>query len=91
MVRLGRKYELSTLYEEAMRRLRVDFPSDLAAWRTRYPRKDMSKKDLIDIINLAVEQNLQSLLPAAMLTLCRSITLVSRFSLLVSVGIMSSR
>lgn len=95
MVRLGRKYELSTLYEEAMRQLQIDFPSDLAAWRKACLNKDRNfmskKKNLIDIINLAVEQNLQSLLPTAILALCRSITLVSRLSLLVSVGVMSSR
>jgi len=95
MVRLGRKYELSTLYEEAMRRLKSDFPRDLTAWRKACLQKDRNfmskKKNLIEIINLAVEQNLQSLLPAAMLALCRSITLVSRFSLLVSVGVASSR
>jgi hypothetical protein len=90
MVRLGRKYELSTLYEEAMRRLRSDFPSDLPAWRKACLKKNRnfkpSKRNLIDIINLAVEQNLLSLLPTAMLALCRRVSLVSRVLLLVFGG-----
>ncbi|KIM44261.1 hypothetical protein M413DRAFT_443281 [Hebeloma cylindrosporum] len=79
MMRLGRKYELKAVYEEAMRRLRGDFPSDFHAWKSACLKQDRNflpgKRTVIDIINLAVEQNLLSLLPAAMLTLCRSLPL----------------
>jgi hypothetical protein len=94
MVRLGRKYELSTLYEEAMRRLQSDFPSTLSAWRKACLKKDrnfMSRRNLVDIINLAVEQNLLSLLPTAMLALCRRVKLVSRLLLLVFSGVVTPR
>ena len=95
MVRLGRKYELTTLYEEAMRRLQSDFPSDLPAWKKVCVQKrrnfTQNKRNLIDIVNLAVEQNLLSVLPTAMLVLCKNIALVSRLLLLVSVGVVSSR
>jgi len=84
MMRLGKKYEFNTMYKEALRRLRADFPSDAYSWRTNiHGNIDQyfieTRGSLFDAVNLAVELNIQSVLPMAMLTLCRVYTLVSRF------------
>ena len=81
MMRLGRKYEFSTLYKEALCRFQADFPSGISLWRRGFqinPYFIETKGFLIDAVNLSVELNIQSVLPAAMFMLCRVYTLVSR-------------
>ena len=66
-MRLGSKYEFEDLREEALFRLRAAFPTTLEVWDatahdyTIPPRPSL----LIDIVNLALEQGIMSILPSA--------------------------
>lgn len=80
MIRLGRKYEISTFTKTALTYLRKLFPRELALWRASCPEVAKivagSKGFLFDIINLAYENQIPSILPAAFLDLFAHHTLV---------------
>jgi len=67
MLRLGSKYEINHLREDALFRLRADFPTTLDNWDELCGHKHILEEDgiLYDLINLAIEQGLWSILPAA--------------------------
>ncbi|KDR77471.1 hypothetical protein GALMADRAFT_245645 [Galerina marginata CBS 339.88] len=74
LLRLGKKYEIDHLVAEGLRRLRADHPTTLAGWEKItsveiYQAMDMEGQfgDYADIINLAHEQSVHSILPAAYL------------------------
>jgi hypothetical protein len=68
MLRLGSKYEFQHLREEALVRLRAEFPTTLGDWDrlpSDFTHIQEQKGILFDIVNLALEQGLLSILPAA--------------------------
>ncbi|CAA7266032.1 unnamed protein product [Cyclocybe aegerita] len=68
MLRLGNKYEFIQLREDALFRLRSEFPSTLKEWQvlpSDYTHMVTQGGILYDIINLALEEGLFSILPAA--------------------------
>lgn len=70
MLRLGSKYDFEHLRQEALFRLRADFPTSLDAWdeaiATGAHTHITGRPGLIvDVINLALEQDLFSILPSA--------------------------
>lgn len=78
MLRLGGKYGFTSLQSLAMRTLRIQVPVDcLSSWddfRDDDSRSDMKKEDIpggwlagykIHLVNLVVEQDIQSLQPIA--------------------------
>ena len=68
MLRLGSKYEFNHLREDALFRLRAEFPTTLETWDELPPEYTyILEQDgiLFDIINLAIEQGLWSILPSA--------------------------
>ncbi len=68
MLRLGSKYDFVQLREEALLRLRFEFPSTLQEWDrlpSEYTHILEQKGILFDIINLALEQGIVSILPPA--------------------------
>jgi len=68
-LRLGTKYEIAQLRSEAMERLSAEYPSQLEKWDERCARSKAQIKPRrgldFDVINLALEANALSLLPAA--------------------------
>ncbi|KDR77421.1 hypothetical protein GALMADRAFT_224801 [Galerina marginata CBS 339.88] len=77
-IRLGRKYDLIRFVTDAMARLKHGFPNQLRKW----DEVDLSevftetKGLLFDVINLAYEFSINSILPAAFLQLCQTYTLL---------------
>jgi hypothetical protein len=74
-LRLGKKYEITKLYEEALSRLCNDYPPNLAQWERR-ERNGASIKYYagvhFDVVNLAREIDIPSLLPTAFYYICAS-------------------
>lgn len=72
-LRLGKKYEIKRLYDEAFSRLRNDYPPTLALWEQGH-RFGKVIKDYqgvyFDVVNLAREMRIPSLLPAAFYAIC---------------------
>ncbi|KAF8989036.1 hypothetical protein BDQ17DRAFT_1257290 [Cyathus striatus] len=70
MLRLGRKYEIHSLRDEAAHRLRQEYPKTLQAW-TSTCRNDFTsgiaetEHCIFDTLNLALEASLRTVLPAA--------------------------
>ena len=68
MLRLGTKYDFNHLRTEALYRLRAEFPSTLQEWEflpSEYTHMQNQGGILFDIVNLALEQGLFSILPVA--------------------------
>lgn len=63
-MRLGRKYEIATLRQEAIRALTIDYPRNLHAFLNQGDRPAVDGH-ICDIISLAREQDVLSILPAA--------------------------
>jgi hypothetical protein len=75
-LRLGTKYEISELRTEAIRRLSNDYPHDFAIFdrgRTRSTQL-INECKAADVVNLAREMNILSILPAAFYRCCESYT-----------------
>lgn len=73
MIRIGRKYEIHTFTETALTYLRKLFPRDQNLWVASRPKVRQivtdSRDFLFDIVNLAYENGIPSILPAAFLGL----------------------
>lgn len=68
MLRLGTKYDFNALREEALLRLRSEFPSTIKEWEllpSEYTHMQDHDGILFDIVNLALEQGIGSILPIA--------------------------
>jgi hypothetical protein len=68
MLRLGKKYEFDHLRDEALLRLTSEFPTKLEEWDAlpdHFTHIIDRKGLLFDIIRLAIECGVQSILPAA--------------------------
>lgn len=68
MIRMGRKYELEQLRNEALVRLTSEFPIKMEAWESLPPvYTHLVERDglLFDIVNLALENDIRSILPSA--------------------------
>lgn len=68
-VRLGKKYQIDAVLSEALRRLYHEFPVELAELdqsRAKTTAITRSDSTYIDVVNLAREQNLLSVLPYAL-------------------------
>jgi hypothetical protein len=68
MIRMGRKYEIDYLREEALVRLTTEFPTTLTEWDKLphfYTQIVHQNGILFDIINLALQNDIKSILPAA--------------------------
>ena len=80
MLRLGSKYDFEHLREEALFRLCAEFPTTLRGWdKSRRSCKYITERPglLFDVINLALEQGLVSILPMAYLCCIENGTIVS--------------
>lgn len=68
MLRIGKKYKLNHLHDEAITRLQSEFPSTLENWEVMSPEYThivLQKGILFDIVNLATECGVWSIFPAA--------------------------
>jgi hypothetical protein len=71
MIRLGRKYDIDHLRDEALLRLTVEFPTTLSEWENLAPNytqiihEEENDGLLYDIVNLAHQNDIKSILPAA--------------------------
>ena len=68
MVRTGRKYDIEMFREEALFRLKAEFPSTVEEWTESVGLHQQIKHHpgfCFDVINLALEANLQTILPSA--------------------------
>lgn len=81
MMYMGRKYGISHFTASALNYLRKLFPSTLKAWDNGCTKiAKMARENegfLFDVINLAYEYRIASILPAAFLSLCTIHKLVS--------------
>ncbi|PPR05802.1 hypothetical protein CVT26_010152 [Gymnopilus dilepis] len=80
LLRLGKKYEIDYLVEEARKRLLADHPAKLSEWDGMLPRqyKEIEQGNVdpcIEVIVLGHEQGLESILPSAYLRLAHAYTL----------------
>ncbi|KJA16270.1 hypothetical protein HYPSUDRAFT_147960 [Hypholoma sublateritium FD-334 SS-4] len=89
MIRIGRKYEIRTFTEMALAYLRKLFPRDQELWVASRPKVHEivtnSKDFLFDIVNLAYENEIPSILPAALLDLYTHHSLVRLRSLITTI------
>lgn len=74
-LRLGRKYDIDVLRVEALRRVFYDVPTTLNEFDSRYESNDKrmiirSGSLWLDIVNLAREHDLQSVIPLALYLCC---------------------
>jgi hypothetical protein len=82
MLRLGRKYDIVYLENEALQRLHHDYPTTLKEWDSL--REDTNRQidpasDVHEIISIAHEFGLNTILPAAYVQYLESRTLVALF------------
>lgn len=77
-VRLGRKYDIDVVLDDGLRRLHQEFPATLESYdnleldtETGWTLIKYARGIEIDVVNLAHEQNLLSVLPLAFLSLRR--------------------
>jgi hypothetical protein len=81
MLRVGHKYQVYSLRDEAAARFRCEFPSKLEDWdeiitnpckeiRLAEQRGETKEYSFMECVNLAAECNLPELLPSALLWLC---------------------
>ena len=76
-LRLGRKYEIEHLQSEALRRLRKDHPSNLRAYDKLSQKTTCVvgyRGKAADVIRLAHETNIYSILPAVLYDCCKDYT-----------------
>jgi len=66
MLRMGKKYRFRHLRAEAIHSLKEAFPSGLKAFDDRKPSA-YTKKDLFDLVCIAHEHSIKSILPAVFL------------------------
>ena len=76
MLRLGKKYDMEHFLKEAVARLQYEFPRNLSDWDSisEQPFSKIAQSGdavLLDIITLAREAGLQSILPLAYYLFCR--------------------
>lgn len=81
MMRIGRKYEIASLMSTALDYMQRLFPSTLAEWdhcQQEISGKCSTKDNtfVFDIINLAYESHIPSILPAGFLSLWQNYSLV---------------
>ncbi|OSD03866.1 hypothetical protein PYCCODRAFT_1365143 [Trametes coccinea BRFM310] len=71
-IRLGLKYQISTLVEHSMQYLKGHFSSDLNTWSTQdnYQPPGFQDEDVIGVINLARLTGETSILPTAIIAAC---------------------
>lgn len=71
MLRLGRKYEFKRFYEDAVSRLQAEFPITLDGWDKldRCGRIEDVDELYFDVLNMAIELDLQAIIPAV-ISLC---------------------
>lgn len=89
ILRLGKKYEIDYLKEEGLRRLRSEFPLTLEGWDRRNERKNEGCKIInindadivIEVINLAHELSVETVLPASYLLCVQTTDTVCLFYL----------
>ena len=75
MIRLGLKYEFTRFKDEALICLKKLFPNSLQKWLKTSNRFRLAA--LFDVINLAHETSITSILPAAYLEVCYNASVVS--------------
>ncbi|KJA26656.1 hypothetical protein HYPSUDRAFT_63873 [Hypholoma sublateritium FD-334 SS-4] len=85
MMRIGRKYEIASLTSTALNYMQHLFPSTLQEWDNRQGEvsrlsDNQDNAFIFDIINLAYESHVPSILPAAFLSLWRNYTIESILS-----------
>ncbi|KAF9527289.1 hypothetical protein CPB83DRAFT_836664 [Crepidotus variabilis] len=74
---LVKKYDIEFQYKSGLEVMRAVYPSTLEKWYSRnVPAIFKYKTDIIDCINLALKLGIQSLLPAAYLTICHDFDLI---------------
>jgi chorismate mutase len=82
MLRLGRKYDIVYLENEALQRLRHDYPTTLNEWDSLHedtkPQIDPAS-DVHEIISIAHEFALNTILPAAYVRYLETWTIVASF------------
>ncbi|KAI0789928.1 hypothetical protein C8Q75DRAFT_717484 [Abortiporus biennis] len=80
MLRLGSKYQIDHIREEAIYRLQLCFPTSLSDFESEVglhtnseqpPISDLSRQDAICVVNLSRSFNLKSILPSAFYTCCQ--------------------
>jgi len=70
MLRLGRKYGFDSLYTDAKSRLTIEFPTKLNDITTEYTCIEDQKSLIVDVVNLAREIGVLSILPFALYSCC---------------------
>ncbi|KDR79569.1 hypothetical protein GALMADRAFT_277900 [Galerina marginata CBS 339.88] len=83
MLRLGRKYEFEQLYNAAIDRIQLDLPNSVDQWEEFFG-KDIDQKSRLDgkeveLLNILVDMDIQSLLPVAYLLCIQNISLENMF------------
>ena len=81
MLHFGRKYEMETLRQEAISCFLSEFPADLDKWSDDSPSAvDIYEppRSLFDLLTLAHEHSITSVLPAIYLRICLVYDLVSQ-------------
>lgn len=72
MLRLGRKYGFDSLYNDAMDRFMVDYPTKFEDWTAAYLQLRVENDDItLDVVNLFEETGLISHLPSALYWICQ--------------------
>jgi len=71
LLRLGKKYDIEYQYKEALHYLQQEFPSTLTQYKAKRGRASIGihRGQLIDLVNVALETNTLSILPAVYLKL----------------------
>ena len=67
MLRLGKKYEFKHFRQIALQRLRTELPQTLETWDKRYLGKSplRGEETEFDLLNIALEVGVQTVLPIA--------------------------
>lgn len=78
MLRLGKKYEFKHFRRIALQRLRDELPQTLEAWDKKYLGKSPlhGEETEFDLLNIALEVGVQSVLPIAFYWCLRDRTMV---------------
>ena len=80
VLRIGKKYQIDHFQAEGLKRLRKELPSDLDSWDACYNTEvaiSGATENLANIINLAHELSVYSILPAAYMYYLRNESMVS--------------
>ncbi len=77
---MGRKYDISFFKVSALKYLRNLFPRTLEKWNVSHPEVmeivSRSRPFLFEVVNMAYENHIPSILPAAFLSMYRLYSLV---------------